>query len=213
MTQVTEFPPELEDEFWPLYDAVQEAQVSGDTSAILETTIAFLDWQLANGLLTTNDIRAYLLETDEHGVPHVNVLMQRLIELDPELADGQASIAVDWMDGRHGVSEAGWAAIMLNAYTWAREELGLDRRLTPEFRDSLVRKARSIETRADLACQLLHRHAHKRFSPAQGDHAEAWSTSKGARREAQDILELLDAPVERREGWYLQRSLPQGDGE
>ncbi|WP_201312895.1 hypothetical protein [Dyella sp. EPa41] len=201
-TEIT-FTQEQEDEAWRLMDAVDAAQESGDVDVLLLAIGAFFDWQIEVGLLTTDDFRQWTL-------PHLRDVMRRMVELDPALADAQADIAVDKMDGRDGMADAGWAALVLDAYTSARQDLGLDALMTPELRASLVRLSRGIETRTDLACQLLHRHAHKPFSPAQGDHSEAWNTCKGARREAQDILELLDAPIDEREGWYLQRSLPHG---
>ncbi|QNK00730.1 hypothetical protein [Dyella telluris] len=204
MTQaLVELTPDHEATAWRLMDAVDAAQESGDVDVLLLAIGAFFDWQIEVGLLTADDFRKWTL-------PHLRDVMRVMVELDHELADSQAEIAVGKMDGRDGMADAGWAALVLDAYTNARQDLGLDTLMTPELRASFTRLARNIETRTDLACQLLHRHAHKPFSPAQGDHAEAWSTCKGARREAQDILELLDAPIEEREGWYLQRHLPQG---
>jgi hypothetical protein len=195
-----------EDECWAALDRYTAAIAGDDVDEQLAAIGNALDTWLAAGHISVDDIRAGLL-------PGLRDVMARMIELDPELADAQATMAVDRMDARNGISEAGWAALVLDAYQNARQDLGLDLLLTPELRDSLVRLSRGIETRTDLACLLLHRHAHQRFTPAQADHAEAWSTSKGARREAQSILELLGEPIERREGWYLQRQLPRGAAE
>ncbi|QNK00981.1 hypothetical protein [Dyella telluris] len=196
-----ELTAEQEETAWRLMDDVSSAQASGDVSAQLAAIGAFFDWQMEVGLMTTEDFRMWSL-------PHLREVMRAMVELDPALADAQADIAVNKLDGRDGIADAGWAALVLDAYTNARQDLGLDTLMTPELRASLVRLSRNIEVRTDLACQLLHRHAHKPFSPAQADHAEVWSTCKGARREAQDILQLLAAPIEEREGWYLQRSMP-----
>lgn len=195
-----------EDECWAAMDRCNAAFAGDDVDENIAAISHAWDTWLAAGIITTTDIRAAML-------PHLREIMGRVIELDPELADAQATMAVDRMDARNGIADAGWAALVLDAYSCARQDLGLDVIMTPELRETLVRLSRGIETRTDLACVLLHRHAHMSFSPAQADHAEAWSTSKGARREAQDILQLLGEPVERREGWHLQRGLPQGDCE
>lgn len=195
-----------EDECWAAHDRIEAAFAGTDVDEQLAAIGHVWDTWLAAGIISIDDIRAAAL-------PHLREVMVVVIELDPELADAQASMAVDRMDARNGIGDAGWAALVLDAYSCARQDLGLDLLMTPELRDSLVRLSRGIETRTDLSCLLLHRPAHKPFSPAQGDHAEAWSTSKGARREAQDILELLGEPIERREGWYLKRRLSRGAAE
>lgn len=187
-----------EDACWAAHDRIEAAFAGSDVDEQLAAIGHAWDTWLAAGLITTDDIRAA-------GLPHLRDAMAVLIEHDPELADAQASMAVDRMDARNGIADAGWAALVLDAYSCARQDLGLDLLMTTELRDSLARLSRGIEVRTDLACLLLHRHAHKPFSPAQADASEAWSTSKGARREAQDILELLGEPIERREGWYLKR--------
>ena len=194
-----------EDECWAAHDRIEAAFAGSDVDEQLAAIGHAWDTWLAAGLITTDDIRAA-------GLPHLRDAMAVLIEHDPELADEHASIAVDRMDARNGIADAGWAALVLDAYSCARQDLGLDVVMTPELRDSLVRLSRGIEVRTDLACLLLHRHAQQPFSAAQADAAEAWSTSKGARREAQDILELLGEPVDTREGWYLKRR-SQGGGE
>lgn len=200
-----------EAECWAAIDRCDAALAGGDMNEKLAAIGYGLDTWLAAGYITTADIRAGLLETC-NGRSVLDDVMLCLIGLDPELAGGHVDVAMTKMDGRDGLDDAGWGALVLNAYSVARDHLGLDRMLTPELRESLVRLSRGIETRTDLACLLLHRHAHKQFSPAQADHAEAWSTSKGARLAAQDILELLGEPIERREGWHLQRGLPhRGD--
>ena len=186
---------------WAALDALQAAGESGDPMAKVKAACALLDWQMDAGLLTREELRMEML-------PHLRDMMGVMTELDPKLADGQADIAIMKMDGRDGLDDAGWAALMLDAYQNARQDLGLDRVITPELRATLVRLSRTIEVRTDLACQLLHRHAHKPFSPAQGDHAEAWSTCKGALRDAQDILWLLDERVDAYEYGYLQRRAP-----
>lgn len=197
---------------WAAIDRCDAAFAADDVNEQMAALGHSLDVWLAAGYITTADIRTGLLQTND-GRSVLEDVMRCMVELDPELAGGQVDVAMTKMDGRDGLDDAGWGALMLNAYTLARDELGLDRLMTPELRASLVRLSRGIETRTDLACLLLHRHAHKPFSPAQGDHAEAWSTAKGARCAAQDILELLGEPIERREGWHLQRGLPQRSGE
>lgn len=191
---------------WAAHDRIEAAFAGSDVDEQLAAIGHAWDTWLAAGLITTDQIRAA-------GLPHLRDAFAVLIEHDPELAEAQVEIACERMDAeRYGLAEAGWAGLVLHSFTYARQDLGLDLVLTPEFKASLVRLSRGIETRTDLACIVLHRHAHKPFSPAQADAAEAWSTSKGARREAQDILELLGEPVDTREGWYLKRR-SQGGGE
>lgn len=202
---MTRAPMDTEDACWAAIDRCEAAFSGNDVHEQMAAIESALDVWLDAGLITTADIRTDML-------PHLDEVMRRMLELDPELAGEHADIAIRKMSGVDGMDDAGWDALVLSAYTAARDELGLAQVMTPEFRETLVRASRNIETRTDLACLLLWRHAHKAWSPEQGDHAEAWSTAKGARREAQGILELLGEPVERREGWYLQRGV-SGDAE
>ncbi|MGY3038529.1 dienelactone hydrolase [Rhodanobacter sp. TND4EL1] len=196
-----------EDACWAAHDRIEAAFAGSDVDEQLAAIVHAWDTWLAAGIISIDDIRTPML-------PHLRDAFAVLIEHDPELAEAQVEIACERMDAeRYGLAEAGWAGLVLHSFTYARQDLGLDLVLTPEFKASLARLARGIETRADLACIVLHRHAMQSFSAAQADAAEAWSTSKGARREAQDILELLGEPVDTREGWYLQRRLSQGGGE
>jgi hypothetical protein len=197
-----------DDASWAALDRLNAALSGDDPHEQVAAIENALDAWLASGDITTDDIRVAMLRPVQGlYVSHLDAAMRCMVELDPELAGEHADVAITKMDGRDGLSDAGWAALVLNAYRDAREALGLDQLMTAELRETLVRISRGIEARTDLACLLLYRHAHKSFSPAQGDHAEAWGTCKGARREAQDILELLGEPVDRSVLWYLQRRL------
>lgn len=198
---------------WAALDRCEAAFAGDDVHEQMAAIEAALDLWLDAGHITTEDIRTAMIGPAPGGQRStLDEAMRVLIELDPELAGEQVDIALRKMDGAEGLDDAGWGALVVNAYVVARQDMGLDVRLTPEMREALVRASRSIETRTDLACLLLWRHAHKEWSPEQGDHAEAWSTAKGARRDARGILSLLGEPIDSTEAWYLQRQTTQ-DGD
>jgi hypothetical protein len=197
---------DTEDACWAAIDRCKAAFASDDVHEQMAAIEAALDTWLEAGVITTEDIRADML-------PHLDDVMRVMVELDPELACEHADIAIRKMSGVDGLDDAGWGALVLASYTAATDQLGISQVMTPELRETLVRASRSIETRADLACLLLHRQASGEFSPEQEDRAEAWSTSKGARREAQGILKLLGEPTNSDEAWYLQRQAPIGRAE
>lgn len=109
---------EAEAACWAAYDRVEAALAGTDVDEQLAAIGHAWDTWLAAGIITLDDIRAPML-------PHLREIMARVIELDPELADAHADIAVDRMDARNGIADAGWAALVLDAYTNAHQDLGL----------------------------------------------------------------------------------------
>jgi len=92
----------------------------------------------ADEVVSTERVRAHLIAPRVGRQPILVEAFQVLLEHDRATADAYLAEAVDATDGRHGVGMAGWAALVVNAYSVACDELGL-----PQPTDVPIQAARN----------------------------------------------------------------------
>lgn len=146
-----------------LYEMLERAVQSRDVELICKS----LDRARELGVFTLDDFRALQIAPQPGAHSHLVQAMTRLMELDPQAADGQCDIAVDRMDGRYGVAEAGWAALVVNAYLMAQDELDGPQTGAADKLRGLKAAHTSIRDIAAFCFMLLHQHA---FSPEAQRH-------------------------------------------
>ena len=183
-----------EAQFWAIWDALQAAEASGDERLIGEANGLFLDWQLSVGLLTRAQFRElaapYLLDViaraDE--IPEGRDMLQRIRDYSLEAVNGP-----DYAESAAGALFILYVDGVQNP---RRAKTQNAKSLTE--RTLFIRNLRSIETRSDLACLLLHAHAFApeyARSPDRHNAQEAWSAARGAWSRARELLKKMRQPV------------------
>lgn len=146
--------PEQEAVFWQLWDALQAAKARGDVLAEIDAHGALLDWQMAAGLLTREELRAmfapYLLDV----VGRLDKFPEGRVELSRIRFE-----AMDLLNGPDYAERAGAALFIVTMDgvqrpRYAREQAKADKGRKREWRDELM----CIQDLAeDVAPLLWHR--------------------------------------------------------
>lgn len=198
-----------EAQFWALWDALQAAEASGDPSLVIEATALFLDWQLAVGLLTRERFR-------QMAAPHLLDVITRADEM-PEgrkLLQKIRDASLDAVNGDDYAERAAGALFIMCVDGVQNPRRAKTRRKKPNTDRALfIRNLRSIETRSDLACLLLHTYAFAPEylrSPDRHNAQEAWSAARGSWNRARELLKKMRQPVG---GEYRHHKRGMGGGE
>lgn len=203
--------PEQEEAGFALMANLDAASASNDEHAYLNAVGAFLDWQMSVGLLTREQWRRMV-------APKLLDVLKRIDEI-PEARSFLQRIRDEALEALNGedYAERAAAALYITTLDAVQAPRLHNARRANEQRERAgwVERLRSMETRGELGCLLLWRHAwgdavDERNTPRTEDIREAWTAARAAKRLSQEMLDKMGEPV-RREGLHHTRRKPGGD--
>lgn len=206
-----ELSAEHEDECWAILDAITAAEARGDMAASEAAHLALLDFQLRHGLLSRDELRRML-------APNLLQLIRRADET-PEGRELLQQIRDDALESLNGddYAESTAAALFIMSVDAVQAPRLHEARRARALRERTewVDRLRSVETRTELACLQLWRHAwgdavDERNVPRTEDIREAWTAVRAAKRRVQEMLGRMGQPV-RPEGLHHSRRKPGGE--